>query len=90
MNVQLLLNYFMNMPSFRIIFYGLPNLISQFNYLLGIKVPKLLERYGTCFVGEGGEAIALLHVVMRRVDINNEVTCTGGFLDHLGAWGRAR
>ena len=45
MNVWLMLNYFLDMPNFRILFYGLPNLLLYFNKLLGIKVPKLLESF---------------------------------------------
>ena len=36
----------LNLPNFRILFYGLPSLLSNFNQLLSVKVPKLLDSYG--------------------------------------------
>ena len=46
MNVQLILDYFINMISFGILVSRLPNLFLHFDQLLSIKVPKLLESYG--------------------------------------------
>ena len=39
-------NLIFNFPNFRLLFTGLPNLLSHFNWLLDGKVPKLLENYG--------------------------------------------
>ena len=40
-----ILNFFLNFPNFRILYSKLPNLLSYFDYLLGKKVPKLLESW---------------------------------------------
>ena len=39
-------NYSLNLPNFGILFSRLLNLLSDFDYLLGSKVPKLLDSYG--------------------------------------------
>ena len=49
MNVMFLLKYFMNLPNLRVLFYGLPTLLLHFYELLGMKVPKVLERYGILY-----------------------------------------
>lgn len=41
--LKLVLEY----AHFRVLFYGLRNLLSHFHWLLGTMVPKLLESYGT-------------------------------------------
>ena len=38
-----------NLSNFMLLFFGLPDLLLHFNLLLGRKVPKLLESYGSCF-----------------------------------------
>ena len=43
---------FFYMPSFRILFFGLPNLLSHFNILLSTKVPKLLENWVVIFLNQ--------------------------------------
>ena len=44
---ECLIYYFLNLPNFRVLFFGLPNLFSHFHYLLSRKVPKLLECHGS-------------------------------------------
>ena len=44
----------MDVPKFRILNYGLSNLLLHFNCLLGRKVPKLLASYGNWKVINGG------------------------------------
>ena len=49
MNVLLILLYFFNQTNFRMLVFGLPNLLLRFNLLLGKNIPKLLESYNILF-----------------------------------------
>ena len=81
MNVFAYLNYFFDLPNFRISFFGLPNLLLHFNYLLGIKVPKLLESYGSKILRA---ALRVFGWSRRSLYVEREERCYP--LQAMGSW----